>query len=137
MTRAAPSATEERAAAARGRILETAEELFRTPGCQKTALADIACARHVAGNVYRFFASKSAINEAIAAAVPPVSGDGGGTRGSLGALRLPGLARMLLLDLAAFTAVFSIAAYIGPVKHRVSGLAGGGVGAVQALVGLA
>lgn len=67
MTRAAPSATEDRAAATRGRILETAEELFRTLGYQKTAVADIARALGMSpANVYRFFPSKSAINEAIA-----------------------------------------------------------------------
>lgn len=74
---------------------------------------------------------------AIAVAVPPVAGDGGRTGGGLAALRLPGVARMLLLSLAGFAAVFSIAAYIGPVTNRVSGLTGGGVGAVQALVGVA
>jgi len=74
---------------------------------------------------------------AIAGAVPPVPGDGGRTGGGLAALRLPGVARMLLLSLAGFAAVFSIAAYIGPVTNRVSGLTGGGVGAVQALVGVA
>jgi len=74
---------------------------------------------------------------AILFAVPRTRGDTGGAAGSLAALRLPGVARMLLLNLAAFTAVFSIAAYIGPVTNQVSGLTGGAVGAVQALVGVA
>lgn len=56
-----------RAEQTRARIEETAERLFRTMGYQKTAVADIA--RELAmspANVYRFFPSKSAINEAIA-----------------------------------------------------------------------
>lgn len=56
-----------RAEETRARIEETAERLFRTMGYQKTAVADIA--RELAmspANVYRFFPSKSAINEAIA-----------------------------------------------------------------------
>lgn len=57
-----------RAAATRERILETAERLFRTLGYQKTAVADIARDLGMSpANLYRFFASKSAINEAITA----------------------------------------------------------------------
>lgn len=50
----------------RARIADAAEQLFRSLGYQKTAVADIAreCGMSPA-NVYRFFASKSAINEAI------------------------------------------------------------------------
>lgn len=62
------SVQEDRAAATRERILDAAWDLFRTLGYQKTAVADIA--REIGmspANVYRFFASKSAINEAIAA----------------------------------------------------------------------
>jgi AcrR family transcriptional regulator len=53
-------------AATRARIADAAERLFRTMGYQKTAVADIAreCGMSPA-NVYRFFPSKSAINEAI------------------------------------------------------------------------
>ncbi|UPY37905.1 TetR family transcriptional regulator [Sediminicoccus sp. KRV36] len=53
-------------AATRARIADAAEALFRQIGYQKTAVADIAkaCAMSPA-NVYRFFPSKSAINEAI------------------------------------------------------------------------
>ena len=48
------------------RILEVAEEQFRRVGYAKTAVADIARALGMSpANVYRFFASKSAINEAI------------------------------------------------------------------------
>ncbi|HYZ32891.1 MAG TPA: TetR family transcriptional regulator [Crenalkalicoccus sp.] len=57
-----------RADATRARIEETAERLFRTMGYQKTAVADIARELGMSpANVYRFFPSKSAINEAIAA----------------------------------------------------------------------
>jgi AcrR family transcriptional regulator len=52
--------------ATRARIADTAERLFRSMGYQKTAVADIARELGMSpANVYRFFASKSAINEAI------------------------------------------------------------------------
>jgi AcrR family transcriptional regulator len=48
------------------RIIEVAEEQFRRIGYAKTAVADIARELGMSpANVYRFFASKSAINEAI------------------------------------------------------------------------
>lgn len=52
--------------ATHARIADAAEALFRQIGYQKTSVADIAkaCAMSPA-NVYRFFPSKSAINEAI------------------------------------------------------------------------
>jgi AcrR family transcriptional regulator len=51
----------------RTRIEDTAERLFKTMGYQKTAVADIARELGMSpANVYRFFPSKSAINEAIA-----------------------------------------------------------------------
>ena len=54
-------------AATRARIADAAEDLFRRLGYQKTAVADIARACGMSpANVYRFFPSKSAINEAIA-----------------------------------------------------------------------
>jgi len=52
--------------ATRARIADVAEQLFRSMGYQKTAVADIARELGMSpANVYRFFASKSAINEAI------------------------------------------------------------------------
>jgi AcrR family transcriptional regulator len=51
----------------RRRIEDVAEALFRRIGYQKTAVADIARELGMSpANVYRFYASKSAINEAIA-----------------------------------------------------------------------
>ena len=51
----------------RSRIVETAERLFRQIGYQKTTVADIAKALRMSpANVYRFFDSKKAINEAVA-----------------------------------------------------------------------
>src|SRR5262249_48190485 len=48
------------------RILEAAEEQFRRMGYHKTAVADIARALGMSpANIYRFFPSKAAINEAI------------------------------------------------------------------------
>lgn len=52
----------------RERIVMTAERLFRDIGYQKTTVADIARALKMSpANVYRFFDSKKAINEAVAA----------------------------------------------------------------------
>ncbi|MFC0284007.1 TetR/AcrR family transcriptional regulator [Camelimonas abortus] len=54
-------------AAARARVLETAERLFREYGYQKTTVADIARALGMSpANVYRFYESKRAIFEAVA-----------------------------------------------------------------------
>ncbi len=51
----------------RGRIVETAERFFHEIGYQKTTVADIAKALRMSpANVYRFFESKKAINEAVA-----------------------------------------------------------------------
>src|SRR5215210_98378 len=51
----------------RRRIVETAERFFRQIGYQKTTVADIAKALRMSpANVYRFFESKRAINEAVA-----------------------------------------------------------------------
>lgn len=56
-----------RAQAMRRRIEDTAEGLFRSMGYQKTAVADIARDLGMSpANIYRFYPSKSAINEAIA-----------------------------------------------------------------------
>src|SRR5213083_2119007 len=50
----------------RARIMDTAEALFRRLGYAKTAVADIAGELRMSpANVYRFFASKNAIVEAI------------------------------------------------------------------------
>src|SRR5688500_8885831 len=51
----------------RRRIVDTADRLFREIGYQKTTVADIAKALRMSpANVYRFFDSKKAINEAVA-----------------------------------------------------------------------
>jgi AcrR family transcriptional regulator len=51
----------------RTRILDAAERLFRLMGYTKTTVADIARELDMSpANVYRFFASKSAIHEALA-----------------------------------------------------------------------
>lgn len=52
--------------ATRNRIIETAESLFRGVGYAKTTVADIAGALGMSpANVYRYFPSKLAVNEAI------------------------------------------------------------------------
>jgi len=56
--------------ATRNAIVEVAERLFRSLGYQKTAVADIARELGMSpANIYRFFPSKAAINEAIAARI--------------------------------------------------------------------
>lgn len=61
---AAPTAA---ALATRAAIMDAADQLFRTLGYQKTAVADIARELRMSpANVYRFFPSKRAICEAIA-----------------------------------------------------------------------
>lgn len=58
--------TEESAPTTRCRIIATAEQSFREIGYQKTTVADIAKTLKMSpANVYRFFDSKKAINEAV------------------------------------------------------------------------
>src|SRR3954465_8258266 len=67
-----------RAEATRARIEAVAETLFRSMGYQKTAVADIARELGMSpANIYRFYPSKSAINEAIAARLLGGIEDGG------------------------------------------------------------
>ncbi len=64
----ASSPVEETLPDTRCRILATAERFFREIGYQKTTVADIAkTLRMSPANVYRFFESKKAINEAVVA----------------------------------------------------------------------
>ncbi|MCJ2063540.1 TetR/AcrR family transcriptional regulator [Methylobacterium sp. J-088] len=61
-----PCPTEESAPDTRSRILATADAYFREIGYQKTTVADIARTLKMSpANVYRFFDSKKAINEAV------------------------------------------------------------------------
>ncbi|MTW18993.1 TetR family transcriptional regulator [Rhodoplanes serenus] len=65
-TRTDSTRTEMREADTRGRIVATAERLFREIGYQKTTVADIARELGMSpANVYRFFRSKTEINEAV------------------------------------------------------------------------
>ena len=51
---------------ARARILEAAEKQFRRVGYHRTSMADIAAELGMSSaNIYRFFPSRDAINEAI------------------------------------------------------------------------
>lgn len=51
---------------ARARILEVAEEYFRSVGYHRTSVADIAAKLGMSpANIYRFFPSRNAINESI------------------------------------------------------------------------
>lgn len=87
--------------ATRARIADAAEALFRQIGYQKTSVADIAkaCAMSPA-NVYRFFPSKSAINEAITHRLLDIVGcelEGISAGGGSAAERLRATARHLYL----------------------------------------
>ncbi len=83
----------------RARIADAAEALFRQIGYQKTSVADIAkaCAMSPA-NVYRFFPSKSAINETITHRLLDIVGtelEAMAAGGGSAALRLRATARHL------------------------------------------
>lgn len=61
-----PVRTEKVSDEARARILEAAEEQFRRVGHHRTSVADIAAGLGMSpANIYRFFPSRDAINEAI------------------------------------------------------------------------
>jgi AcrR family transcriptional regulator len=61
-----PTLAEESGPTTRCRIMATASEFFHEIGYQKTTVADIARALKMSpANVYRFFDSKKAINEAV------------------------------------------------------------------------
>jgi len=61
-----PTRLEAAGATTRSRIIETAERLFRQYGCHKTTVMDLAKALSMSpANIYRFFHSKDAINEAV------------------------------------------------------------------------
>jgi len=84
------------------------------------------------------FAALVSLAAAVAVAaltpeVPPASAATGG----LVALRRPGVVPALALLLGAFAAVFCFAAYVGPGVNQVTGLTGGRVAAMQAMVGVA
>jgi predicted MFS family arabinose efflux permease len=74
---------------------------------------------------------------AILLLLPRLPGEAASPGGGLGAVMRPGVRPTLLVTLAGFTAIFSVAAYIGPAVEAVAGLSGTGVGAMQALVGVA
>lgn len=62
----AGAADQAAAEATRCRVVETAERLFRQFGYLKTTVADIAAELDMSpANIYRFFASKAAITEAV------------------------------------------------------------------------
>ena len=66
----ARSILDDQAPTTRCRILATAERFFREIGYQKTTVSDIAKSLGMSpANVYRFFESKKAINEAVVASV--------------------------------------------------------------------
>ena len=62
----AGNASSARAGHPRSEIVATAERLFRTLGYQKTTMADIAKELEMSSaNVYRFFASKAELRDAV------------------------------------------------------------------------
>lgn len=52
------------------------------------------------------------------------------------ALRLPAVRAALAFTLLGFTAIFSVAAYLGPIATRATGLGGAAIGGFQAAVGI-
>lgn len=67
MSRTRPGHLHGKSAERRSLIIAAAERLFRDIGYRKTTVADIARDLSMsAGNIYRFFASKAELNEAVA-----------------------------------------------------------------------
>jgi len=73
----------------------------------------------------------------MAALLPAIAGADQGGKAGLAVIRRPAVRRSLLLTFLAFTAVFCLSAYIGPVTNQVSDLHGAGVAVFQAMVGVA
>ena len=79
----------------RRKIVDTAERLFREIGYQKTTVADIAKALRMSpANVYRFFDSKKAINQAVA---ERLMGEGEEALEDIARLRKPAAERLRML----------------------------------------
>ncbi|GHE46382.1 TetR family transcriptional regulator [Camelimonas fluminis] len=101
-------------AAARLRVLETAERLFREYGYQKTAVADIARALGMSpANVYRFYESKRAIFEAVAINLLDVV-----ERGLEAAVRVDGTAEQRLRALLEANHQLSMRYFVGDSRIR-------------------
>jgi predicted MFS family arabinose efflux permease len=78
-----------------------------------------------------------AVAAAILRVLPRLPGEAGGSAGGLRILARPGVPATLLSTLLGFTAIFSVAAYIGPAVEAVAGFSPTGVALMQALVGVA
>jgi AcrR family transcriptional regulator len=92
------------AEAIRWRIIETAERLFRQFGYQKTTVADIAAALGMSpANIYRFFASKAAITEAVIWKATAEIADVG--RAAANDRSLPATERLRRMMMACYTAI--------------------------------
>jgi predicted MFS family arabinose efflux permease len=78
-----------------------------------------------------------AVAAAILVVLPRMPGEAGGSAGGLRVVARAGVPATLLSTLLGFTAIFSVAAYIGPAVEAVAGFSPTGVALMQALVGVA
>ncbi|MCS6930883.1 MAG: MFS transporter [Acetobacteraceae bacterium] len=78
-----------------------------------------------------------AVAAAIRLVLPRLPGEAGGPAGGLRVLARAGVPGTLAATLLGFTAVFSVAAYVGPAVEAVAGFSPTGVALMQALVGVA
>jgi predicted MFS family arabinose efflux permease len=77
-----------------------------------------------------------AVAAAIHLVLPRMPGEPGGRAAGLRVVARPGVPSTLLVTLLTFTAIFSVAAYIGPAVEAVAGFSASGVAALQMLVGV-
>ena len=78
-----------------------------------------------------------AVSATILLVLPRLPGEASGSAGGLRVVARAGVPTTLLATLLGFTAIFSVAAYIGPAVEAVAGFSPTGVALMQALVGVA
>jgi DHA1 family inner membrane transport protein len=73
---------------------------------------------------------------AVRVGLPPLPSTDRGGAGSIGRILRPDILLVLAVNLLAFTGLFCIAAYLGPIVTATTGITGGGIGAIQVFIGL-
>jgi DHA1 family inner membrane transport protein len=73
---------------------------------------------------------------AVRFGLPPLPSTDRGGMGSVGRVLTRPVLLLLAVNLMAFTGLFCIAAYLGPIVTATTGITGGGIGAIQVFIGL-
>jgi DHA1 family inner membrane transport protein len=68
--------------------------------------------------------------------LPPLPSTDRGGAGSIARVLRPDILLVLAVNVLAFTGLFAIAAYLGPIVTATTGITGGGIGAIQFFIGL-